>query len=203
MWDCAVLDAGANVITGNILKENIYELEKVLGRHQDVCLRLARMRQAKGERRSLVQERATMLEKQKQSILRHIQRIYHINSLTSQNSICGLELTCDLAALDEEQLSSVLGYACHATLMISKYLQVALRYELVHSASRSLVRDCLSSNGTGYTYPLFRRETEQRCFNKAVTLLAADIAQLMSARGLEYNNNFCMLRNLKLILSRA
>jgi len=128
-----------------------------------------------------------------------IQRIYYINSLTSQNSICGLELTCDLPALDDEHLSSVLGYACHATLMISKYLQVALRYELVHSASRSLVRDCLSSNGTGYTYPLFRRETEQRCFNKAVTLLAADIEQLMYAHGLEYDNKFCMLRNLQLI----
>mmetsp|Transcript_26979 Transcript_26979/g.81478 ORF Transcript_26979/g.81478 Transcript_26979/m.81478 type:complete len:144 (+) Transcript_26979:489-920(+) len=143
-----------------------------------------------------------MSKKQKESILRHLQRIYCINSLTT-NSICGLELTCDLAALDDEHLSSVLGYACHATLMISKYLQVALRYELVHSASRSLVRDCLSSNGTGYTYPLFRRETEQRCFDKAVTLLAADIEQLMCVHGLEYDSKLCMLRNLKVILSRT
>jgi len=45
-----------------------------------------------------------MSKKQKESILRHLQRIYCINSLTT-NSICGLELTCDLAALDDEHVN--------------------------------------------------------------------------------------------------
>mmetsp|Transcript_28381 Transcript_28381/g.87812 ORF Transcript_28381/g.87812 Transcript_28381/m.87812 type:complete len:97 (-) Transcript_28381:821-1111(-) len=77
----------------NILRENIHELEKVVGRHKDLCLRFARIRQAShGPRSALVQEGGierlvkmcstgyldTMSKKQKESILRHLQVIQSI-----------------------------------------------------------------------------------------------------------------------------
>lgn len=111
-----------------------------------------------------------------------------------------MELPSDLSSLDDEHVSSVLGYVCHLTLMLSKYLKVPLRYELIYSASRSLVRDSIASSGCGFTFPLFRRETERRRFDKAVGFLEADIEQLSFAKGLHYFRRVSLLHNLKAIL---
>lgn len=86
------------------------------------------------------------------------------------------------------------------TIMLSKYLHVPLRYELVYCGSRSLVRDNIAFGGNGFTFPLFRRETERRRFEKAVGLLRADVKEICFVRGVPKYRQRTLLGNLKAIL---
>eukprot|EP00968_Pinguiococcus_pyrenoidosus_P015575 scaffold1439_cov282-Pinguiococcus_pyrenoidosus.AAC.11 len=56
-------------------------------------------------------------------------------------AIRGLELPKDLSGKDDEHISSALGYAAHLVLMLSKYLAVPLRYQILYYSSRSAIRD--------------------------------------------------------------
>ena len=84
----------------------------------------------------------------------------------------------------EEQIATALGYVAHLVFMISKYLEIPLRYRLIHHASRSFVRDAISSasGGRGMNYPLFWKGGRREDFERAVSLLKQNIEQLMWAR---------------------
>jgi len=84
----------------------------------------------------------------------------------------------------EEQIATALGYVAHLVFMISKYLEIPLRYRLIHHASRSFVRDVITSasGGRGMNYPLFWRGGRREDFERAVSLLKQNIEQLMWAR---------------------
>lgn len=155
----------------------------------------------------------TVLFKQRKLILNRLKLMYPIISSHTRCSISSLNIPYDTTSFDNEhvnicprlrhllflQVTTALGYVSHTTLMLSKYLQVPLRYELVCSSSRSLVRDGLASCSYGFTFPLFRRETERRRFNRALELLAADIKQLLWSQGLDYHRNFSFTKNLELV----
>ena len=47
----------------------------------------------------------------------------------------------DLIVLDEELVSTVMGCISHVLMLLSKYLEIPLRYTLLHGASRSRVLD--------------------------------------------------------------
>lgn len=51
-------------------------------------------------------------------------------------TIRGLEVPADLFSVDDEKVSSALGYTAHLVCMLAKYLQVPLRYQLIYNASR-------------------------------------------------------------------
>ena len=84
----------------------------------------------------------------------------------------------------KEQIATALGYVAHLVFMISKYLEIPLRYRLIHHASRSFVRDAISSasGGRGMNYPLFWKGGRREDFERAVSLLKQNIEQLMWAR---------------------
>lgn len=42
----------------------------------------------------------------------------------------------DLYSIDDERVSSALGYTAHLMCMLAKYLQVPLRYQVIYNASR-------------------------------------------------------------------
>lgn len=157
------------------------------------------------------------MARQTQKVLNHLQITYPIKNLYGDSTctVLSLELPIDLSTLDDEHVSSALGYICHIAIMLSKYLHVPLRYELVYNGSRSLVRDGVASRDGGFTFPLFRRETERRRFDRAVGLLGAgltnvcpissyvltiDIDQLHYARGLSLNRHLSLLGKLRVLL---
>jgi len=134
----------------------------------------------KRQRRELTNARAVLCFCQRNCLL-GLKEVYPIED---SRMIRGLPL--DLSG-DDEQLSASLGYVCHLTLMLSKYLLVSLRYQLKFHASRSLVCDAvLSADGGVLIYPLFRRDVERRRFEQALQLLEADVQQLMWSRGFVY-----------------
>jgi hypothetical protein len=65
---------------------------------------------------------------------------------------------------------------------------VSLRYQIIYSASRSAVRDCVLSCAVA-AYPLFKRGVEQERFSRAVLLLSRDVEQLLAARGITPPNS--------------
>ena len=86
-------------------------------------------------------------------------------------------------------------------LMLSKYLEIPLRYQLVYSASRSAVRDRVApgreaASPTSNIYPLYRRGVDNARFLMAIEFLQADVRQVLTARGVRYDEKAHMLKNL-------
>lgn len=68
----------------------------------------------------------------------HTQAIYPIkyHDTLKEYTIRGLELPADLYSMDDERISSALGYTAHLVCMLAKYLQIPLRYQVIYNASR-------------------------------------------------------------------
>lgn len=77
-----------------------------------------------------------------------------------------------LTSFDEEQVSTALGYVCHLLLIISKYLEVPLRYRMIYRASRSVICDDVTASSQ---FPLYFRNMEERRFELGVILLGKNI----------------------------
>jgi hypothetical protein len=113
-----------------------------------------------------------------------LQRIYPIERRSGEQEyrIRGLELPADVVntTRDDELVASALGYVCHVIMMLSKYLEVPLRYALECRSSRSLILDATVEYAV---FPLYKRGVERERFEWAVYLLKKDIQQLLYARG--------------------
>jgi len=48
---------------------------------------------------------------------------------------------CDWSGYDETTLAIGLGFTCHLVAMIGNYLDIPLRYPMLHRGSRSLIYD--------------------------------------------------------------
>jgi len=120
-------------------RKDIAELQEIMAQHKVLFAKLSQVHQEKcGNNENLLHIKA-ILNKHKQNVLKRLKTIYPITLSSNSECIRGLELPSDFSSLDDEHVSSALGYVCHVTLLLSKYLQVPLRYELIYSASRSLV----------------------------------------------------------------
>ncbi len=68
-----------------------------------------------------------------------------ISNVAPSLAINGISLpNSDFTGCDEEQIATALGYVAHLVIMISKYLEVPLRYPMLPMCSRSIVRDDIS-----------------------------------------------------------
>ncbi|RHY53845.1 hypothetical protein DYB38_012217, partial [Aphanomyces astaci] len=76
---------------------------------------------------------------------------------------------------DEELLSTALGYIAHFVFLVAKYLNVNLRYAIVHLSSRSYMRDDV--NDPHGEYPLYKRGVDKDRFDKAFLFLRKDVEQ--------------------------
>lgn len=76
-----------------------------------------------------------------------------INGISLPNS--------DFTGCDEEQIATALGYVAHLVIMISKYLEVPLRYPMLPMCSRSIVRDDISHQISPKYYMLLTVFTSQ------------------------------------------
>ena len=134
--------------------------------------------------------------KAKSSLERHVTDPHQ----PSRWVIRGIELPpLDCPAKDEEQLATALGYIVHVVLLLSKYQQINLRYQLLYYSSRSMIRDPTASGSMNQNLPLYRSNTEPERFRKAVLWLAKDIEQIIMTKGMTYDRNKGILFNLHTI----
>ncbi|XP_053564678.1 UV radiation resistance-associated gene protein [Bombina bombina] len=96
--------------------------------------------------------------------------------------ICGVKLpnSEDFQAKDDGSIAAALGYTAHLVSMISFFLQVPLRYPILHKGSRSAIKDNINDRLTEKEreFPLYPKGGEKLQFDYGVYLLNKNIAQL-------------------------
>lgn len=116
-------------------------------------------------------------------------------SASKTYTICGAELTFGKA---EEVFSTALGYISHVLVLLSKYFQVALRYQLCYQASRSFAKD----NVDDVVY-LFHRTTDSVKRETAVKVVVSLVEQMLAVFNVEYMAHRPLLYNVSHLLSTA
>jgi hypothetical protein len=129
-----------------------------------------------------------LLDTRQLVLIGELQTLYPIEKVRSggaqysnRYAIRGLEMPAmDCPQRDEEQLTTALGFLVHLLCLLSKYMEIPMRYQMLYFSSRSMVRDAV----LGQSMPLYRKDIEAPRFRRAVQWLGRNVAQLMSARGL-------------------
>lgn len=117
------------------------------------------------------------------------QVLYSINGCTLNNS--------HFQGQDEEKIATGLGYVCHLVQLLSKYLDIPLRYPMTPMMSRSTIQDVVVSSDR---YPLYSKAQSIEQFRMAVALLNRNVEQLVLSQGLEPGPLRETLPNLKLLI---
>ncbi|XP_031953640.1 UV radiation resistance-associated gene protein isoform X4 [Corvus moneduloides] len=115
--------------------------------------------------------------------------------------VCGVKLpnSEDFQAKDDGSIAVALGYTAHLVSMISFFLQVPLRYPIIHKGSRSTIKDNINDKLTEKEreFPLYPKGGEKLQFEYGVYLLNKNIAQLRYQHGLSTPDLRQTLPNLK------
>ncbi|XP_041864636.1 UV radiation resistance-associated gene protein [Melanotaenia boesemani] len=140
-------------------------------------------------------------------LLSELSYIYPIDVANqSDYVICGVKLpnSEDFQAKDDGSVAVALGYTAHLVLMISSFLQIPLRYPVIHKGSRSSIRDTITDRLTEKEreFPLYSRG-ERFHFEYGVYLLNKNIAQLRYQHGLTTPDLQQTLPNLKNFLEHG
>uniref|UniRef100_A0A672YXX8 C2 domain-containing protein n=1 Tax=Sphaeramia orbicularis TaxID=375764 RepID=A0A672YXX8_9TELE len=108
------------------------------------------------------------------------------------------------AAKDDGSVAVALGYTAHLVLMISCFLQIPLRYPVIHKGSRSSIKDTITDrlSEKEREFPLYPRG-ERFHFEYGVYLLNKNIAQLRYQHGLTTPDLQQTLPNLKNFLEHG
>lgn len=106
--------------------------------------------------------------------------------------------------LDEDHVSSALGYVAQAVQLLAAYLTIPLYYPIRCMGSRSLVQDPISQMKGPKIFPLYSRGVDRYRFEYAVFLLNKDIEQIMlehSIGVMDLTQTLPNLKNIYLTLS--
>ncbi|KAJ7319822.1 hypothetical protein JRQ81_019333, partial [Phrynocephalus forsythii] len=121
--------------------------------------------------------------------------------------ICGVKLpnSEDFQAKDDGSIAVALGYTAHLVSMISFFLQVPLRYPIIHKGSRSAIKDNINDKLTEKEreFPLYPKGGEKLQFDYGVYLLNKNIAQLRYQHSLGTPDLRQTLPNLKNFLEHG
>ncbi|KAG5843435.1 hypothetical protein ANANG_G00150920 [Anguilla anguilla] len=197
----------------DVLRSELERQRKALGREVDTLQKEKAQLQRKEEafstkRQSLEMERESLTEQQKEctakrelflktnaqltfrcrQLLSELSYIYPID-VNNQTDyvICGVKLpnSEDFQGKDDGSVAVALGYTAHLVLMISCFLQIPLRYPVIHKGSRSSIKDTIMDklNEKEREFPLYARG-ERYQFEYGVYLLNKNIAQLRYQHGL-------------------
>jgi hypothetical protein len=122
--------------------------------------------------------------------------------------------------VSDDQISSALGYVCQLVALVSKYLDVPLRYTLICKASRSAIlfvsigevtttssmmlssSSSSSSSSRGMVYPLFRERgvIDREQLDYGITLLDRNVNCLLRVRNISYSNEWNLLAKIDRLL---
>ncbi|CAN7997170.1 unnamed protein product [Ixodes hexagonus] len=126
----------------------------------------------------------SMLALRQKELISELAFIYPIAQFPDKKgySICFVHLpnSEDFSDRDDPMISVALGYVTHVLLMMSHFLDVPLRYPLIHYGTNSSVRDNLVEHFSDKEreFPLYLKGKEKMLFNYSVYLLNRNIAQL-------------------------
>lgn len=192
-----------------LLKEVIEERSRLLEKERAACQVKAqeladKEKQLTGMAGELVEKRNTLVERRRhyfevrESLLKTSSRllfrqkelitelafIYPVVSFPEEKgyTICLVHLpnSEDFNDRDDQSISVALGYVTHTLLMMSHFLDMPLRYPLIHCGSMSSVRDNLIENfaDKDREFPLYIKGKDRMTFNYGVYLLNRNIAQM-------------------------
>ncbi|KAL6054767.1 RING-type E3 ubiquitin transferase [Balamuthia mandrillaris] len=141
--------------------------------------------------KALLQALLVSLEKRRWKLITQLTDIYVIEVSATDSKNC-LKINSialpnsDFTGCDEEEVATALGCACHVTWLISKYLEVPLRYPITPMCSRSSITDEISGgDNTSVTYPLYAHGADRKDFRFGVFLLNRNMEQLLNSQGWE------------------
>ncbi|XP_066555630.1 UV radiation resistance-associated gene protein [Amia ocellicauda] len=215
-----------------VLRNELERQRKALGRELETRQKENTLLQKKEEafsnkHQSLEMEKESLTEQQKEctakrelflktnaqltfrcrQLLTELSYIYPID-VNNQTDyvICGVKLpnSEDFQAKDDGSVAVALGYTAHLVLMISCFLQIPLRYPVIHKGSRSSIKDTITDKLTEKEreFPLYPRG-ERFQFEYGVYLLNKNIAQLRYQHGLSTPDLRQTLPNLKNFLEHG
>ncbi|XP_034082713.1 UV radiation resistance-associated gene protein [Gymnodraco acuticeps] len=215
-----------------VLRSELQRQRKALGREMDLrqkeSARLQKKEEAfsaqheslKEERESLTKLQKECTAKREQFLKSNAQLTFRCRQLLSELSyiypidvanqsdyvICEVKLpnSEDFQAKDDGSVAVALGYTSHLVLMISCFLQIPLRYPVIHKGSRSSIKDTITDRLTEKEreFPLYPRG-ERFHFEYGVYLLNKNIAQLRYQHGLTTPDLQQTLPNLKNFLEHG
>ncbi|XP_077154849.1 UV radiation resistance-associated gene protein isoform X1 [Ranitomeya variabilis] len=142
-------------------------------------------------------------------LISELSYIYPIDAQLDQKDyfICGVKLpnSEDFQAKDDGSVAVALGYTAHLVSMISFFLQVPLRYPILHKGSRSAIKDNINDKLTEKEreFPLYPKGGEKLQFDYGVYLLNKNIAQLRYQHSLGTPDLRQTLPNLKTFLEHG
>ncbi|NWY00748.1 UVRAG protein, partial [Nothoprocta ornata] len=181
-------------------RENVFQTEyQKLQEHNESLHELRKECTAKRELFLKTNAQLTIRCKQ---LLTELSYIYPID-LNDQKDyfVCGVKLpnSEDFQAKDDGSIAVALGYTAHLVSMISYFLQVPLRYPIIHKGSRSTIKDNINDKLTEKEreFPLYPKGGEKLQFEYGVYLLNKNIAQLRYQHGLSTPDLRQTLPNLK------
>ncbi|XP_069046081.1 UV radiation resistance-associated gene protein isoform X1 [Lepisosteus oculatus] len=215
-----------------VLRSELERQRRALGRETDFLQKERAALQKKEEafsnkHQSLEVEKESLTEQQKEytgkrelflktnahltlrcrQLLSELSYIYPID-VNNQTDyvICGVKLpnSEDFQAKDDGSVAVALGYTAHLVLMISCFLQIPLRYPVIHKGSRSSIKDTITDklSEKEREFPLYPRG-ERFQFEYGVYLLNKNIAQLRYQHGLSTPDLRQTLPNLKNFLEHG
>jgi len=153
-----------------------------------------------GEKREAQLHAKAFLNFRIKQLISKLQYIYPVVVAGRQQTICNVHLPDSehLTDCSDVQLSVALGYVSHTVQMISIFLQVPLRYPVIHLGSRSLIVDLISDKlpDNEREFPLYSKGKDKLQFNYAVYLLNKNIAGLRWLCGLGTSDLKSTLPNL-------
>jgi regulator of replication initiation timing len=158
-------------------------------------------------RERLVKTKAQLMIRRKQ-LITDIAKIYPLVPFPDGNggfSICGVHLpnSEDFEGHDETMISIAIGYVAHILVMISRLLDVSLRYQIIYYGSHSSVIDHLNDkiSENDRIFPLHaKRGKDKLHFKYGVFLINKNIAQLRHYLGLHTRDLSATLPNLYSLL---
>ncbi|XP_056417157.1 UV radiation resistance-associated gene protein isoform X1 [Hyla sarda] len=148
-------------------------------------------------------------------LLSELSYIYPIEAVSEDHSrldqkdyfICGVKLpnSEDFQAKDDGSVAVALGYTAHLVSMISFFLQIPMRYPILHKGSRSAIKDNINDKLTEKEreFPLYPKGGEKLQFDYGVYLLNKNIAQLRYQHSLGTPDLRQTLPNLKTFLEHG
>ncbi|XP_025027768.1 UV radiation resistance-associated gene protein isoform X2 [Python bivittatus] len=144
----------------------------------------------------------------RRQLLSELSCIYPIDMNDQEDYfICGVKLpnSENFQAKDDGSIAVALGYTAHLVSMISYFLQVPLRYPILHKGSRSAIKDNINDKLTEKEreFPLYPKGGEKLQFDYGVFLLNKNIAQLRYQHGLGTPDLRQTLPNLKNFLEHG
>ncbi|XP_046853640.1 UV radiation resistance-associated protein-like [Xenia sp. Carnegie-2017] len=154
-------------------------------------------------RELLVKTKAQVVMRRRQ-LCHELTYIYPIETSKNEEMIlCGLPLpntqSPEFNGVNEETISSALGYVNHLLSMIARYFQIPLRYPAINKGSRSTIFDFVNEKlpDKEREFPLFVKGKERFQFDFGVFLLNKNIAQIRYSLGLATTDLRRTLPNIK------